>query len=62
MRAMRHIAAPRARGRTRAVRANKKNPLEQYPSESNRIGSIRSDKIALYFKKLEHLYPINWIA
>jgi hypothetical protein len=36
--------------------------LEQYPIGSNRIGSIRSDKIARHFKKIEHLYPINWIA
>lgn len=31
--------------------------LEQYPNRLNRYGSVCSGKIALGFKKIEHLYP-----
>lgn len=36
--------------------------LEQYPKGPNRAGSVPSDKIALLFRKSEHLYPTNWTA
>ncbi len=36
--------------------------LEQYPKGSTHGGSIPTDAIALNFKKIGHLYPINWIA
>jgi hypothetical protein len=36
--------------------------LEQYANRLNHSGSIDLDAIALRFKRLEHLFPIDWIA
>jgi hypothetical protein len=36
--------------------------LEQYANRLNHTGSTDLDAIALHFKKLEHLFPIDWIA
>ncbi len=37
--------------------SRRRTRLEQYPNGLNQLGSIRSGKIALHFKKIEHLYP-----
>ena len=61
--ALGYYSAPFSDQDRKAIVRNIEVPtLEQYPNGLNHRGSIRSDKIALYFKELEHLYPINRIA
>jgi hypothetical protein len=48
--------------RNRAPKIGTACRLEQYANRLNHTGSIDLDAIALHFKKLEHLFPIDWIA